>query len=48
MFMRLTLYTPSVVRAGVMAILKIVSSFVKRDDDIYTNLAFSTKKSIAF
>lgn len=42
MFMRLTLYTPSVVRAGVMAILKIVSSFVKRDDDIYTNLAFSS------
>ena len=41
-FMRLTQYTPSVVRAGVMTIMVILSSVFKRKSDIYTNLAVSS------
>ena len=41
-FMRLTQYTPSVVRAGVMTIMAILSSIFKRKSDIYTNLAISS------
>jgi len=41
-FMRLTQYTPSVVRAGIMTIMAILSSVFKRKSDIYTNLAISS------
>ena len=40
--MRLTQYTPSVVRAGIMTIMAILSSIFKRKSDIYTNLAISS------
>ena len=40
--MRLTQYTPSVVRAGIMTIMAILSSVFKRKSDIYTNLAISS------
>ena len=40
-FMRLTQYTPSVVRAGIMTIMTILSSVFKRKSDIYINLAIS-------
>ena len=40
--MRLTQYTPSVVRAGIMTIMTILSSVFKRKSDIYTNLAISS------
>ena len=38
-FMTLTGMTPSVVRAGIMAIISILSSILKRKTDIYTSLA---------
>ena len=41
-FMKLTQYTPSVVRAGIMTIMAILSSVFKRKSDIYTNLAISS------
>ena len=41
-FMRLTQYTPSVVRAGIMTIMAILSSVFKRKSAIYTNLAISS------
>ncbi len=40
-FMNLTGSTPSVVRAGIMSILLILSSILKRQNDIYTNISTS-------
>lgn len=40
-FMTLTGMTPSVVRAGIMAIISILSSILKRKTDIYTSLAIA-------
>ena len=40
-FMNLTGNTPSVVRAGIMSILLILSSILKRQNDIYTNISTS-------
>lgn len=40
-FMNLTGNTPSVVRAGIMSILLILSSILKRQNDIYTNSSTS-------
>ena len=40
-FMTLTGMTPSVVRAGIMAIISIFSSILKRKTDIYTSLAIA-------
>ena len=40
-FMTLTGMTPSVVRAGIMALISILSSILKRKTDIYTSLAIA-------
>ena len=40
-FMNLTGNTPSVVRAGIMSILLILSSILKKQNDIYTNISTS-------
>ena len=40
-FMKLTGNTPSVVRAGIMSILLILSSILKRQNDVYTNISTS-------
>ncbi len=40
-FMNLTGNTPSVARAGIMSILLILSSILKRQNDIYTNISTS-------
>ena len=40
-FMKLTGGTPSVVRAGIMSIILILSSIFKRKNDVYTSMAIS-------
>ncbi len=46
-FMNLTGNTPSVVRAGIMSIMLILASLLKRKNDIYTSLCFSLILQIA-
>lgn len=41
-FMALTNFTPSVMRASIMAILELLSGLLYRKSDVYQNLAFSS------